>query len=349
MTRVAGDGGAGNGNLARARLDALVDQCAQLQRDGVAQVALVSSGAVVAGRGLLTGASSDDAVTDRQVCAALGQTELINFYRDSFARHKLLAAQVLATRQDFSTRRHYLNMRACLQALLKRNIVPIINENDVVSVTELMFTDNDELASLVAGMLGAERLILLSDVDGVFDNGPIHGQLIQAWSGDEVVPDRPASGTGFGRGGIGTKVSSAQRAAAMGTASWIANGLSPGILNRIASDENVGTRFPASQRPSEAKRWVAAAPTRKASIVINDGTVAALRDADRLTSLLPVGIVSLGGEFERGDVLRIESETAEPVAYGRAEYDSTTATELLGKRRQKPLVHYNYLHVIDHG
>lgn len=336
-----------SGGLARERLNGLADQCATLQQGGVAQFALLSSGAVAAGRDILNGDTSDDAVTDRQVCAAVGQTELVNFYRDSFARHQLLVAQVLATRQDFSTRRHYLNMRTCLQALLARNIVPIINENDVVSVTELMFTDNDELAALVAGMLGAERLVLLSDVDGVYDGNPASGELIKLWSADSPMPAQPASGRGFGRGGIGSKIDNARQAAGMGTESWIANGLDPDVLRRIAAGNDVGTRFSASQRPRETKRWVAAAPARKAAVVINAGAVAALRDSHKLTSLLPVGVVRLQGEFERGDVLRIVDEADALIGYGRAEYDAEVALATLGQQRQRPLVHYNYLHVIE--
>lgn len=338
----------GNGELAKTRLSDLVAQCVALRQQNLARVAIVSSGAVAAGRGVLNGRASDDEVTDRQVCAALGQTELVNFYSEAFGAHGQLVAQVLATREDFATRRHYLNMRTCLRALLDRDIVPVINENDVVAVTELMFTDNDELAALVAGMLGADRLLLLSNVDGVHQGEPGSSGIISEWTASSEATIQPGTAGRFGRGGIHSKIASAQRAATLGTACWIANGLRPGILQAIAQDSALGTHFAAASRPSEAKRWVGSAPTGKARVVVNRGAADALRDPSKLASLLPVGIVDLSAGFARGDIVRIETDAGELLGFGRAEYDADEAMAVKGKQQQKPLIHYNYLHVLDH-
>ncbi len=338
----------GGDGLAVERLRHLVGECVALQKAGD-QVVLVSSGAVAAGLALLPAQRSiDDPVARRQLCAALGQTELINFYRDAFAAHRLQVAQVLATRQDFATRRHYLNMRSCLQTMLTHQMVPVVNENDVVAVTELMFTDNDELAALVAGMLAADCLVLLSDIDGVYSGDPAERKVIQQWDEQAADQFRPAPGSRFGRGGIESKVRSARQAAALGTNAWITNGLETGVLARLANSEPLGTQFPASPRPSSARRWAGTAPADKAAVVVNEGAVLVLKDRQQLSSLLPVGVIELRGEFERGDLLRIESIAGELIGFGRAEYDLATAQSVLGKQQQKPLVHYNYLHVIDH-
>ncbi|MDJ0653802.1 MAG: glutamate 5-kinase [Xanthomonadales bacterium] len=335
------------GELDRDSLDDLVEQAVALQQSEHPLV-VVSSGAVAAGHGVLGDGitSLRDDVIRRQLYAAVGQTQLMRTFGELFGSRGYQVAQILATRQDFSTRRHYLNMRSCLVAALQQQVVPIINENDVVSVTELMFTDNDELAALVAGMLGAEKLVILSDVDGVYDGPPEDpaSRVIGEWD-NHTLRASPNPRSEFGRGGIHTKVRNATRLSQLGTEVWIVNGRSPDVLRRVADGESVGTRFAAHSRPSQAKRWVAAAPNQEAEVIINEGAEQVLRSPDRLASLLPVGIEKVEGDFKRGDVIRVLGPGGNVVGYGRAEYSSLVANRLIGQQRQKPLIHYDYLYV----
>ncbi|MEM9305456.1 MAG: glutamate 5-kinase [Pseudomonadota bacterium] len=343
-----------SGGLDTDALARLVEQMATLHAEGRA-VCLVSSGAVAAGRDVLGAAPParrSEIIADRQVCAAVGQIELMAFYRKAFAKHGIEVAQVLATRSDFASRRHYLNMRQCVSALLARGILPIINENDVVSVSELMFTDNDELAGLLAAMLAADRLMLLTNVDGVFDGPPdaAGSRIISDWSKAGSKPRlEPAGSSDFGRGGIQTKIRNAEKLAALGTEVWIANGRRPDVVTQAQTGAAVGTRFPRSdRRASGHRRWIAGAPKKEqAGVVINDGAEAVLRSPDRLASLLPVGVVSVEGEFQRGDVVPIMNAALEVVAYGRAEQSSETVRAHVGQRNRRPVVHYDYLFVLE--
>jgi glutamate 5-kinase len=259
-------------------------------------------------------------------------------------------AQVLATKSDFQTRRHYLNMRGCIEALLQAGIVPVINENDVVSVTELMFTDNDELAGLVAGMVGARLLCLLTTVPGVYDGDPDdpHTRCIERWDdqhhrADEVVNQATST---LGRGGMHNKLTIARKAAHLGTEVVIADGAEPGIIGKIVAGEPVGTRFPVTADASPAKRWLASADDHATgSVTVNEGAMQTLLDRSRLASLLPVGVENVEGPFERGDVIRIIGPGGEVLGCGRAGYDHEEAAELKGQRGQRPLVHYDYLYL----
>ncbi len=337
------------GLLDESSLTAIADQVAGLVAQGQ-PVVLVSSGAVAVG---LAGAPAPvlaerHPVKRRQLLAAIGQPRLMTFYQQAFAGHQLTAAQVLATRQDFASRRHYLNMRSCLISALSHGVVPVVNENDVVSVTELMFTDNDELAGLLASMLSARQLILLTNVDGVFDGPPgdPDSALIRRWQGQSFQAD-PASNTSeFGRGGIASKIRSAKKLASLGTEVWIAQGRRSAVISDIARGQGYGTCFPANPNPApQPRRWVAGAPAGVARVVVNAGAAAALRAPERLASLLPVGIVALQGNFERGDIITIVDERQHPIGYGRAQYSSETAAQRVAKQRQKPLIHYDYLFV----
>ena len=341
-----------NGNLDFQVLDRLVGQMAGLRRDGW-QLVLVSSGAVAAGIGLARpDAVSSDPVTRKQVLAATGQVRLMQTYQVHFGKHGFDIAQVLTCKSDFQTRNHYLNMRNCIEGILDAGIVPIVNENDVVSVTELMFTDNDELAGLLAGMVNADLLCLLSTVDGVYDSASQAGEsaIIGSWddelhSIDEVVD----SGTSkFGRGGMHSKISSARKTAALGTEVVIANGREENVLSRITVDRSVGTTFPAGHGTSPAKRWLASADDHAVGIVrVNEGAAQALLDQSRLASLLPVGINALEGEFKRGDVIRIIGPKGAVLGCGRAQYDREEAQALLGQQGHKPLIHYDYLYLSE--
>jgi glutamate 5-kinase len=340
------------GALNRDTLASLVNQLADLSADGW-QVLLVTSGAVAAGNDPASGLQRlADPVARKQVMAATGQVRLMETYRALFRQRDLTVAQVLATKSDFQTRRHYLNMRGCIEALLQAGIVPVINENDVVSVTELMFTDNDELAGLVAGMVGARLLCLLSTVPGVYDGDPEDPatRCIERWDeqhhrADEVVIQ--ASST-LGRGGMHNKLTIARKAAHLGTEVVIADGTDPGILGKIVSRKPVGTRFPVTADASPAKRWLASADGHATgSVTVNAGAMQTLLDRSRLASLLPVGVEAVDGNFERGDVIRILGPGGEVLGCGRAGCGHAEAAELKGQRGQKPLIHYDYLYLSE--
>lgn len=338
-----------SGALEPAVLEGLASQLAELHRDGW-QVLLVSSGAVAAGRSVAGDAVSAmrNPVTAKQVLAAAGQVRLMETWQNAFRQHGLQTAQLLLSKADFQSRQHYLNTRACLEGVLEAGLVPVINENDVVAVTELMFTDNDELAGLLAGMVDAQLLALLSSVEGVLD--PASGTMIAQWDDSlHAIDSVVQSGTSqLGRGGMHSKLSVARRTASLGTNVVIADGREEQILPRLAQGEAVGTRFPASNRVPPAKRWLASMDDHALGVVIiNDGARDALLDRTRLTSLLPVGIVRLEGEFHQGDVIQVRDEQGQLLGCGRSGYDEPRAREAAGVKDQKPLIHYDYLILFD--
>jgi glutamate 5-kinase len=344
---------ASDGALNRAVLAGLVDQIGALVEQGW-QVLLVSSGAVSAGLGLAGEKLQRirDPVARKQVMAATGQVKLMETYRELFLQYDLPVAQVLTSKSDFQTRRHYLNMRGCIDALLTAGIVPIVNENDVVAITELMFTDNDELAGLLAGMVKADLLCLLSTVAGVFDGDPDDPatQCIAVWDDQShQIDDIVLRGTSaLGRGGMHSKIAIARKVAKLGTEVVIADGADPEIVQKIVSEEKAGTRFPVVGEASPAKRWLASADDHAAgSVTVNSGAESALLDSSRLTSLLPVGIETIEGSFNQGDVIQIRNPAGEVFGCGRARYDHEEAGKLMGKRGQKPLIHYDYLYLVD--
>ncbi|MCP9234820.1 glutamate 5-kinase [Lewinella sp. JB7] len=233
-----------DGRVDITNISSLVDQIAHLKQRGV-ELVLVSSGAVGAGKELLPNRTDDGAVAQRQVYSAIGQVRLMELYRQLFAGHGLLCAQVLATKGDFRDDLHYDNMLNCFRALLMDQIVPVVNENDVVAVTELMFTDNDELAGLVARMVGAEALVILSSVEGLYDGPPdaAESRLITRVDPDDPTADRyvQARKTSGGRGGMATKLRIATETARAGIPVMIGNGRRPGILHRLLESEWPGT------------------------------------------------------------------------------------------------------------
>ena len=340
-----------DGALNHEVLSNLVEQLGKLRADGW-QVLLVSSGAVAAGSGLASERLQkiSDPVARKQVMAATGQVRLMQSYRELFEQQGLTIAQVLATKSDFQSRRHYLNMRGCIEALLAAGIIPVVNENDVVSVTELMFTDNDELAGLLAGMVNAEMLCLLSTVPGVYDGDPADDktQCISCWDDDRYkIEDVVSRGTSaLGRGGMHNKLTIARKVARLGTEVVIADGTDAQIMTKILGDQQAGTRFPVIGDASPAKRWLASADDHATgSVTVNEGAAEALLNANQLASLLPVGIEAVNGNFDRGDVIQIRNPLGEVIGCGQARYDHREAQKLAGQRGHKPLVHYDYLYL----
>ncbi|MBI3618615.1 glutamate 5-kinase [Candidatus Peregrinibacteria bacterium] len=340
-----------DGLLQNVVMRSLTQQIASLRKEGT-EIVLVSSGAMAAGRVKITPSKNTTKVTSRQVLAAVGQVELVHRYAELFATQEIITAQVLATKEDFRDRQHYLNMRGCFEALLNEGIIPIVNENDVVSVSELMFTDNDELAGLVASMLQADALILLTNVNGIHDGDPENpsSQLLREapssnaeW--ERIIHPRLSQ---FGRGGMLTKCKTARKLAALGIQTHIANGMVENILPMILEGAPVGTVFRAEKQASSAKRWVAGSEGReKGTVTINACAVDVITSKERAASLLPVGITGVEGAFEKGDLVRVVSEEGKAVAIGVAGYGAQKAREAIGKKGQRPLIHYDYLFLLS--
>jgi glutamate 5-kinase len=337
-----------DGKLDTGILDSLTAQIAALTSEGV-EIILVSSGAVGAGRGLITPAGSLTPVETRQILAATGQIRLINAYNERFETHGMLAAQILVTKGDFRDRQHYLNMRACFRALMQQKIVPIVNENDAVAVTELMFTDNDELSGLIASMMQVDAHVILSNVDGLFDLTGEHKRVI-----GQIDPAsknfsqfiKPTKSE-FGRGGMLTKCNIAHKLSRLGITVHIANGTTPGILRSIVVGEPVGTKFLPQKSRHGIKRWIAHSEgLEKGAVVINPGAIAALTAPDHASSLLPVGITAVEGSFSKGEVIRVCSQDGTVIGYGMAACSDDKARATLGQKGHKPVIHYDYLYIV---
>ncbi len=337
-----------DGHLDITNISHLVDQMVALKQAGT-KIVLVSSGAVAAGRSLLPHADRLDDVIRRQMLSSIGQVRLMELYRQFFESHQILCGQVLATKEDFRDRKHYLYMRNCFEALLDDRIIPIVNENDVISVTELMFTDNDELAGLVAAMINADALIILSTVDGLYAGSPDDpdAQLIETIDADDesvfdfIAPVKSS----FGRGGMATKIRMAQQTAKLGADVILANGRSKNILPQILTGKGHCTRIKAKENVSSIKKWIALHPKTKGTLHINNGALNALSNPKNISSLLPIGLTAIKGNFKKGDIIDIVDPENNKIGVGMAQYDATEAIRLLGLKGQKPVIHYDYLMV----
>ncbi len=351
-----------DGTLDVTRMSALVDQVAELHRQGV-QIVLVSSGAVASGRSELKGKVATDrldAVDQRQLFSAVGQAKLINKYYELFRDHGISCGQVLTTKESFGTRGHYLNQKNCMEVMLQEGVIPIVNENDTISVTELMFTDNDELSGLIATMMSAHMLILLSNIDGIYTGNPSDPQsrLIPIISDDaeDITSYIQTNKSSFGRGGMVTKHRIARKVAAEGIEVIISNGKRDNILLELVHlNPETGrneidptcrcTRFKADSREaSSVKKWIAHSEDfARGAIYLNEGAVQAVQ-GQQAASILPVGVTRVEGTFEEDDIVRILSDLdGQRLGVGKISCSSAEASTLIGLKGQKPLVHYDYL------
>ena len=340
-----------DGTLDTDRMAALADQIAALHRAGV-EVIVVSSGAVAAGRGVIAAGHWLDAGSARQLYSAVGQVKLIRRYYELFDARGIVCGQVLTTKQDFETRRHYLNQRNSIRVMLENGVVPIVNENDTVAVTELMFTDNDELSGLLSTMIGAEALVLLTNVDGICDGmpgAPGVEVIREIAPGQRDLPDciRDAKSS-FGRGGMLTKSRIARKVAAEGIETIIADGRRDGILPDLLAEgsRTLCTRFLPSPHPiSGVKKWIAHSEGfAKGEVHVTREALDAL-GGPRAVSLLPVGVSRVEGVFEKDDIVRIVAPDGRPVGAGKVSCDSTTARRNIGRRGARALIHYDYLYL----
>lgn len=339
-----------DGKLDITRMSALVDQIAFLHQKGV-EIVLISSGAVASGRSILGIHKKMDVVDQRQLFSAVGQAKLINHYWDLFREHGITVGQVLTTKENFSSRRHYLNQRNCMQVMLENKVIPIVNENDTVSVTELMFTDNDELSGLIASMMDMQALIILSNVDGIFNgppSDPSSSVIQEIQQGEDVSDFIQSSKSSFGRGGMATKTTIARKIADEGIDVYIANGRNDNILIGLLDKKSqvVSTRFKAAgESVSSVKKWIAhSTGFAKGEVMINANAAKALT-GEQAVSLLMVGVTAITGEFEKDDIIRIKAEDGLFLGVGKVQYDSVKAREMIGKKNIKPLVHCDYLYL----
>ena len=353
-----------DGTLDVTRMSALVDQVAELHKAGV-EIILVSSGAVASGRSEIHPAKKLDSVDPRQLFSAEGQAKLINRYYELFREHGIPVGQVLTMKENFATRRHYLNQKNCMTVMLENGVIPIVNENDTISVSELMFTDNDELSGLIASMMDAQVLIILSNIDGIYNGSPADpaSEVIRKIEhGKDLSSYIQTSKSSFGRGGMLTKTNIARKVADEGITVIIANGkrdnilvdllhqelpsLFPDVQSSALDSQLTYTRFiPAPQPVSSVKKWIAHSEGfAKGELHIDDCATKVLA-SDKAVSILPIGITDVRGEFEKDDIVRIIDFEGNPIGVGKANCSSEQAREAMGKHGKKPVVHYDYLYI----
>ncbi|MFK7863605.1 MAG: glutamate 5-kinase [Pseudohongiellaceae bacterium] len=318
--------------LDRGAISAWANQLALLQQAGN-QVVLVSSGAVAEGVARLGLKSRPSQVHLQQAAAAVGQMGLVQTYEDCFRKQSVQAAQILLSHEDLSNRTRYLNARSTLSTLLDLNVVPVVNENDTVATAELCFGDNDTLAALVANLVNADALLILTDQEGLFDADPrsnLDATLITERSANDPSLTSMAGGSSsLGRGGMLTKVTAAKLAARSGTDTVIASGRQVNVITRIAAGDRIGTLLTADYEPVTArKQWLAGHPV-KGAVCLDDGAVKVLTSGGG--SLLAVGVSSVSGEFSRGEVIACFDEGGKEVARGLTNYDAGEIAQLQGK------------------
>ena len=343
---------AGTDHLDLEVMSTLVGQVVRLHQQGL-EVIIVSSGAVAAGRQQLRLAKERKDIPSRQVMAAVGQNALMHSYEQLFDWHGITVAQALLTKANLSDRLGYLNARNTLLALLELGVVPIINENDVVSVDELegaAFGDNDNLSGMVSNLVDADLLVVLCDVVGLCTADPANDRSAQLITRVDCIDERiehlAGDTRGRGVGGMATKVQAARLATASGATVIIADGKEQDLLSRLVKGESIGTLFPPTASKMESrKRWMLTGLAIKGSLVVDDGAVVALKEQNK--SLLPAGIKAVDGDFLRGDAVDIISEKGkkgEKIARGISNYSSRELAVIKGARsnRIESLLGYGY-------
>lgn len=318
--------------LDKAAIAAWAEQIAHLVKDGK-QVVLVSSGAVAEGMQRLGWKKRPKAVNELQAAAAVGQMGLVQMYESCFSQHELHTAQVLLTHDDLADRKRYLNARSTLRTLLDMGVIPIINENDTVVTDEIRFGDNDTLGSLVANLIEADALVILTDQPGLYSADPRKNpaaEFIQhAVAGNpELEKMAGGAGTAIGSGGMLTKILAAKRAARSGAHTIIASGREKDVLVRLAQGEAVGTHLRAEQIKTVAKKqWLADHLRLGGKVVLDDGAVRALREDGK--SLLPIGVVAVEGSFDRGEVVACVDAQGREIARGLINYSAAESARIL--------------------
>ena len=309
-------------------------QLAQLVQDG-REVIMVTSGAIAEGMKRLGWASRPKAIHELQAAAAVGQMGLVQVYESKLRERGIGSAQVLLTHADLADRERYLNARSTLLTLIQLGVVPVINENDTVVNDEIKFGDNDTLGALVANLVEADLLIILTDQKGLFTADPRKDPLAtlvqEAQAGDPALEAMAGgAGSSIGRGGMLTKILAAKRAAGSGASTVIAWGREPDALVRLSRGEAIGTLLVAQTAKNQArKQWIADHLQMRGSVMVDAGAVVKVRDEGK--SLLPIGMTAVQGEFSRGDVIAVRDDTGLEIARGLANYTSAEARLICGK------------------
>ncbi|MEL6346939.1 MAG: glutamate 5-kinase [Myxococcota bacterium] len=341
------------GQLALGRIGHLMEDLRALSQDG-REVLLVSSGAVGLGAGRLGWTAPPKRVVDRQACAAIGQVALMSLYDAMLGQLGRRAAQVLLTQDDFLQRQRYLNVQATLERLLALGVLPIINENDTVSTAELavgrdeVFGDNDRLSALVSAGLGADLLVLLTSVDGVYTAPPASpgAKRISRYAPDETI--HFGEGSAWGRGGMQAKLAATQVAIQCGTPVVIASGMAGGVLQRVIAGEDVGTIFPARRQHNRRRQWLAFATAPAGRLMVNDGARRAL--TERNASLLAIGVQDVLGSFDAGAVVSVCTADGSEFARGWSDQSANEIQERIaspGDGRSRPIIHRDRIVILS--
>lgn len=328
-----------DGSLNEDKIKQIVANLSELNEN--AEVVFVTSGAVGAGMGQMKLAHKPKSIVEKQALAAIGQVSLIHLYQILFWAHGKTIAQLLLTKDDFSDRRRYLNMRSVLRSLLAKKIIPVINENDPVvgeGIRGVKVGDNDTLSALVAGLIESDLLVILTDIDGLYDKNPsvfADAKFINLVENldDSIRAAAGAEGSKFGTGGMRTKITAAEMATKNGTHLIIANGADPRNIVRAARGCEVGTLFLAGKnRINSRKYWLAYSAADKGSVAIDAGAAKALKEGK---SLLAVGIREVAGEFERGETLAIKDASGRALARGITNYSSAELALIKGRKSEE--------------
>jgi glutamate 5-kinase len=315
---------------------------------------MVSSGAIAAGRKELGIDGKPRTIPLKQAAAAVGQTRLMRAYEEAFALHNHKVAQILLTRDDLADRQRFLNARATLDTLLDCGIIPIINENDTVAVDEIKFGDNDNLSALVTNLTEADLLVILTDIEGLYDKDPRanpDARLIPVVRSITREMELGAGGAGsaVGTGGMATKLIAARKVGRSGVPAIIINGMTPGLLGKALAGEDVGTLFLAAREVlNRRKHWIAYTLRPRGKIVVDGGAAEVLHQHGR--SLLPSGIIQIEGEFQRGACVRVCGPDGKEFARGIADYSNQEIAKVLGykSREIEEILGYRYGDEIIH-
>lgn len=323
----------GEAGLDLAQIESICRDIVDLRQRGF-EVVLVSSGAVAAGKGELGIVGRPQTIPLKQAAAAIGQSRLMRSYKDALRPFGVTVAQVLLTRDDLANRRRYLNARNTLMTLLEHGVLPIINENDTVVVDEIRFGDNDNLSAMVTNLVEAQLLAILSDVDGLYDSDPRHNPQAQLITEVERITDEIEAMAGdeggpLGTGGMATKIKAAKRATLFGAGTAIINGRTPQNLRFLFDGHELGTYFLPVRDPIAArKHWIAFTKKPRGKLLLDEGARTAILDGGK--SLLPSGIRSIDGEFDRGDAVRLCTLDGKEFAKGVTNYSSLELLRIMG-------------------
>jgi glutamate 5-kinase len=312
-------------------------QLAQVRGRGV-EVVLVTSGAVAAGMQRLGRRVRPHALHELQAMAAVGQMNLVQVYESAFQRHGLHTAQVLLTHDDLANRKRYLNSRTTLRTLLGLGVIPVVNENDTVATEEIRFGDNDTLAALVANLVEADLLLILTDQHGLYDRDPRQhpdAKLVtEGFAGDKQFLAMAGGSGALGRGGMRTKLLAAEKAAHSGASTVIATGREANVILRVLNGDDVGTHLQAAQgRVAARKQWLAGHAHAAGRLKLDAGAVKVIRDGGK--SLLPVGVKGIEGAFTRGEIVSCLDPEGHEVARGLVNYSSEETTRIIGQASDK--------------